>query len=183
MIFGIVPSGLRDSFRFADQRPALEFQRLRGDPPSPHWRDSARFSAAFPELRQFYQAPGITVLRGLHVLNASCVPGKLSSLCIRLLGLLVVVAGPLPATSQPQTFVPGWTQESPATSPPARNGHAMAYDSAHGQVVLFGGVASGYLNDTWLWNGTNWTLQSPATSPPARYAHAMAYDSAHAQEV
>src|SRR5207253_1655531 len=32
-----------------------------------------------------------------------------------------------------------WTQKSPQNSPPARYGSAIAYDSAHGQVVLFGG--------------------------------------------
>jgi hypothetical protein len=39
----------------------------------------------------------------------------------------------------------------------ARDQHAMAYDAARGQVVLFGGVGySGTLNDTWVWDGTNW---------------------------
>jgi uncharacterized protein (TIGR03437 family) len=82
---------------------------------------------------------------------------------------------------------PNWTQQSPQTSPPARLGHAMAYDSAHGQVVLFGGVTQGYsgqvLNDTWVWDGINWTEKAPQNSPPARYGHAMAYDSAHSQVV
>ena len=35
-----------------------------------------------------------------------------------------------------------WTQKSPQTSPPARHRHAMAYDSAHGQIVLFGGYSN-----------------------------------------
>ena len=77
-----------------------------------------------------------------------------------------------------------WTQKSPATSPPARFSHAMAYDAAHGQVVLFGGEGnSGLLSDTWVWDGANWTQKSPATSPPARFSHAMAYDAAHGQVV
>jgi uncharacterized protein (TIGR03437 family) len=79
-----------------------------------------------------------------------------------------------------------WTQKSPETSPPARQYHAMAYDSAHGQVVLFGGMGAinfEYLNDTWVWDGSNWTQQSPQTSPPVREQHAMAYDSAHDQTV
>ena len=80
-----------------------------------------------------------------------------------------------------------WTQKFPQTSPPAREAHAMAYDSAHGEVVLFGGYGGtsfsgpGYLNDTWVWDGSNWTKKSPPTSPPARFAHSMAYDSAHRQ--
>jgi hypothetical protein len=36
-------------------------------------------------------------------------------------------------------FDPSWVQLSPATSPSAGQGAAIAYDSAHGQVVLFGG--------------------------------------------
>jgi Kelch motif len=72
-----------------------------------------------------------------------------------------------------------WTEQSPATSPPARLDAAMAYDAATGTVVLFGGDNKhGYLGDTWTWNGTTWTEQSPATSPPARSGAAMAYDAA-----
>jgi uncharacterized protein (TIGR03437 family) len=74
-----------------------------------------------------------------------------------------------------------WKQKFPQNSPPARYQHAMAYDSAHGQVVLFGGLYGDLLNDaladTWLWDGSNWIEASPATSPPARSNHAMAYDS------
>jgi hypothetical protein len=77
-----------------------------------------------------------------------------------------------------------WVQEAPATSPPPRYYHAMAYDSAHGQVVLFGGYSgSAYLADTWVWNGATWTKKSPVTSPTARLGHAMAYDSVHQQVV
>lgn len=43
-----------------------------------------------------------------------------------------------------------WTKKTPATSPPARDGHSLAYDSARGQIVLAGG---GGLRDTWTWNG------------------------------
>jgi PKD repeat protein len=62
---------------------------------------------------------------------------------------------------------------------PARDGHAMAYDSARGEVVLFGGslYPSSSLNDTWEWDGTNWVKRDPIAKPSARYAHAMAYDS------
>ena len=72
-----------------------------------------------------------------------------------------------------------WTQASPATSPPAREGATMAYDPAIGRLVLFGGVgASSELNDTWTWDGRTWTQASPATSPPARWGASMAYDPA-----
>ncbi len=73
-----------------------------------------------------------------------------------------------------------WTQRTPATSPPGRFFHAMAYDSARGVTVLFGGFQSGsnVLDDTWEWNGSDWTQRSPTDSPDPRNGHAMAYDSA-----
>jgi hypothetical protein len=45
-----------------------------------------------------------------------------------------------------------WTQQSPATSPPARDYVPMAYDPGTGQLVLFGGSGNGgFLNDTWTY--------------------------------
>ena len=56
------------------------------------------------------------------------------------------------------------------------------------QLVLFGGYrqGGGFLNDTWVWDGTNWAQTTPANpsdSPTARYVSAMAYDVAHQQVV
>ena len=77
-----------------------------------------------------------------------------------------------------------WVLKTPVTSPPAREGHAMAYDSARGRVVLFGGTdGNGPLGDTWEWDGHSWVQRTPATSPTARYGHAMAYDSARGHVV
>jgi Bacterial Ig-like domain (group 3)/Galactose oxidase, central domain len=97
---------------------------------------------------------------------------------------LVVVIGlsgltaPASATNPPNT----WTQLSPANSPPVRDDAAMAYDPATNQLLLFGGQGTtGYLGDTWSWNGTTWTQLSPANSPSARYGAAMAYDAATGQ--
>jgi hypothetical protein len=48
----------------------------------------------------------------------------------------------------------GWTQLSPATSPPPRILASMAFDEFNGQVVLFGGSAIGdpsVANDTWTY--------------------------------
>jgi hypothetical protein len=62
----------------------------------------------------------------------------------------------------------------------------MAFDAMHGQVVLFGGFGGqnqAFLNDTWLWNGTNWTQANPANSPSPRYSSAMDYDAAQGQVV
>ena len=69
-------------------------------------------------------------------------------------------------------------------SPLARHGHALGYDSARGRVVLFGGIndSTGYLSDTWEWDGNVWTQRTPAQSPPARGV-ALAYDSARGRIV
>jgi uncharacterized protein (TIGR03437 family) len=104
----------------------------------------------------------------------------MSDMLCKTSSLLLVLA----AAGVAQT-TPTWTQKSPSTSPPARAYSAMAYDSAHGQAVLFGGEGSNFsaLGDTWVWDGTNWTQKSPAASPPARSGHTMAYDSAHQKVV
>ena len=66
----------------------------------------------------------------------------------------------------------------------------MAYDSARGKVVLFGGyyydynnLKSYYLSDTWEWDGKNWIKMQLSTSPSARREHAMVYDSARRKVV
>jgi hypothetical protein len=57
----------------------------------------------------------------------------------------------------------------------------MAFDAAHGQVVLFGGrTADGQtLGDTWTWDGGSWTQQHPRQSPSARSDAHMGFDAAH----
>jgi hypothetical protein len=61
--------------------------------------------------------------------------------------------------------------------PEARSAAAMAFDSANGTMLLFGGYGiHGPLNDTWTWDGSSWTQQHPSTSPPARGGSLMAYD-------
>ena len=77
-----------------------------------------------------------------------------------------------------------WLLRSPATSPSALSGHAMAYDSARDRVVLFGGTAaSGNVSDTWEWDGTNWAQRYSIASPSKRTVHVMAYDSARGRVV
>jgi hypothetical protein len=81
---------------------------------------------------------------------------------------------------------PTWTPECPATRPPARYAHDVAYDTARGQVVLFGGAdpsTNTSFNDTWVSDGTNWTQKFPTSSPPPKTAHAMTYDAARGQVV
>lgn len=52
----------------------------------------------------------------------------------------------------------------------------MAFDPSTGQTVLFGGNGSTYLNDTWVWDGSNWTQKNPADSPSVRDGAAMSFD-------
>jgi uncharacterized protein (TIGR03437 family) len=75
-----------------------------------------------------------------------------------------------------------WALKAPQLRPTARSGHAIAYDAARGQVVLFGGVGWGNGLDTWTWDGTNWNPKNTA-GPAVRYGYAMAYDDAHEQVV
>jgi hypothetical protein len=75
-----------------------------------------------------------------------------------------------------------WTRQSPPTSPPARLGSALGYDSARRVAVLFSGDIDDLppppiAADTWEWNGTTWTQRSPPTSPPPVQFGAMAFDS------
>ncbi len=70
-----------------------------------------------------------------------------------------------------------WAQQSPSTSPPARDNAAVAEDASHGTVVVFGGF-DGSLpqGDTWTWDGRSWSRSMPAHSPSARRGARMAYD-------
>ncbi len=74
-----------------------------------------------------------------------------------------------------------WTERHPASSPSARTGAAVVYDSATRQLLLFGGstsAESGFCGDTWSWTGRTWHRLHPATSPPARHNADMVYDAA-----
>ncbi|MGB9232275.1 MAG: kelch repeat-containing protein, partial [Terracidiphilus sp.] len=96
----------------------------------------------------------------------------------------LVLAGSISASAQAPTLEGGWNQLSPSTPPPARFATSLAYDSAHAQLVMFGGFGdSGIVGDTWLWNGTNWTQANPASSPSARSNQTMVYDAAQGEAV
>ena len=75
-----------------------------------------------------------------------------------------------------------WTQRQDI-GPAARFGHAMAFDSARGRTVLFGGFASdSSMNDTWEWDGQDWT-QIQDIGPPPRSLTAMVFDSTRGRTV
>lgn len=69
----------------------------------------------------------------------------------------------------------------PELSLTSRVGHSMAYDEAHHQLLLFGGIGaegslgSGDRGSTWSWNGQSWTLLTTA-GPSPRYLASMVYD-------
>ena len=71
----------------------------------------------------------------------------------------------------------------PADAPPSRRSHGMAYDSARGVVVMFGGNSAGFLDDTWEYDGTTWTEVLPAAKPPPREVMGMTYDPTSARVV
>jgi hypothetical protein len=52
----------------------------------------------------------------------------------------------------------------------------IAFDRAHGQLVLFGGLGDdGVLGDSWIGTNGGWhRVEGPG--PPARNVHAMTYD-------
>ena len=80
----------------------------------------------------------------------------------------------------------GWSPQPnppPPQSPYPTSDMAMAYDSARGEVVVFGGISDtlGIHNQTWTWVFTRSPSQwaqppSNGTPPPARARGLMAYD-------
>jgi hypothetical protein len=75
-----------------------------------------------------------------------------------------------------------WTQLADS-GPPGRYLHGLAYDSARGVTVLFGGYgASSLLADTWEWDGTSWT-QKAIAGPSARASVPLAFDSTRGRTV
>jgi hypothetical protein len=80
-----------------------------------------------------------------------------------------------------------WTQLSPARSPGFTSpGWQSAYDTASGQLLLFGGDRNGVSrpsNGTWTWTGTTWRRLTPALNPPGLGGGAMTYDSVSKQLV
>ncbi|MBI1851060.1 MAG: IPT/TIG domain-containing protein [Planctomycetes bacterium] len=79
-----------------------------------------------------------------------------------------------------------WRRMEPAHRPAARSGHALAYDSLRGRVVLFGGLdASGIFADTWEWDGYDWerAASDSDSGPDVRFEHALAFDGTRGQTV
>ena len=82
-----------------------------------------------------------------------------------------------------------WRNSTPSSgaAPVPRSGSTVAYDSARGRVLLFGGLddARGYLGDTWEWdcNARTWTQVATSgtpgvNKPTPRQGVRMVYDAA-----
>ncbi len=84
-----------------------------------------------------------------------------------------LIIAPITSPAVPVTWL-----ERVTGVPPARVGHAVAYDPINGNAVLFGGAASTQLSDMWLWNSDGWSEARPAQMPPPRVDHAIAFDGA-----
>lgn len=74
-----------------------------------------------------------------------------------------------------------WTQAEPTRSPSARAWSAIGWDGTDDYSVLFGGEnQSGYLGDTWWWDGGYvtgaWHPLTPKVSPSARANDSLAWD-------
>ncbi|MHA2330441.1 MAG: Kelch repeat-containing protein [Candidatus Hodarchaeales archaeon] len=67
-----------------------------------------------------------------------------------------------------------WTELNPTSSPSARAGHSMVYDSVNQQVILFGG----WSDETWIFDpqDNEWTKVSTIVHPSARHSVGMYYD-------
>lgn len=75
-----------------------------------------------------------------------------------------------------------WREHFGIPSPQARFHHGMAFDSARGVLVAYGGVdstsSSTILGDTWEWDGTAWTEPKPYTTPGPVYHFGLVFDAA-----
>lgn len=96
----------------------------------------------------------------------------------------IFVRGPL--FDKPESS-PSWHLVA-KTGPSARISPVMAYDSARGRTVLFGGYTwnqdpnVGYYGDTWEWDGFAWK-QVATMGPPPRSNALMVFDSVKGKSV
>ena len=76
------------------------------------------------------------------------------------------------------TLVPKWNQMNIAYMPPPHFGSALAYKRSSGTAFIFGGTnsTSGYLNDTWSFNGSQWQQVQTTHRPSPRYGMVMAWN-------
>lgn len=75
-----------------------------------------------------------------------------------------------------------WTELQPeGERPPARLGHTTIFDAARRRLVVFGGQAAGFFNDTWAYeiDRNQWRrLAASGAAPSRRYGHSGVLDAA-----
>ncbi|MEM7199223.1 MAG: kelch repeat-containing protein [Planctomycetota bacterium] len=79
-----------------------------------------------------------------------------------------------------------WSARQLLGGPSSRTQQAVAFDSARGRLVLFGGfdqASRQELDDTWELDGDTWREVFPPQRPPARFGHHLVYDEARARLV
>ena len=77
-----------------------------------------------------------------------------------------------------------WKHASPSAKPPGRLFGSIAYDSARGRTVLFGGVPDSVPpGDTWEWDGATWYEAHPAAHPPDGFTSGLVFDRTRARTV
>ncbi|MDP2340717.1 MAG: hypothetical protein Q8O67_07160 [Deltaproteobacteria bacterium] len=75
--------------------------------------------------------------------------------------------------------VQSWRERPTVTAPPDRAHACLAFDSARGRAVLFGGDnpnAEAPLGDTWTFGDDGWRREAPVAFPPPRARAGCAYD-------
>ncbi len=73
-----------------------------------------------------------------------------------------------------------WQRVVPTSKPEfiPRLNFGICYDADRKRIILFGGYFNGspyYLNDTWVFDGTNWNEITTHPIPPARAGHQLIY--------
>jgi Galactose oxidase, central domain len=79
------------------------------------------------------------------------------------------------AAASTTTWLPLFSASASLPSP--RSYLAMTYDAASQRILLFGGYdGTGYLNDTWVFDGRTWRKVQTQVAPSRRANAQMAYD-------
>ena len=90
---------------------------------------------------------------------------------------LRAVVPPLPPLAPAAPGVPpGWSHLTGPGPPGARTDAALAFDPVLGVAILFGGWATGPLNDTWQYHDGTWTKLVLTPSPSPRSGASIAWD-------
>jgi hypothetical protein len=86
-------------------------------------------------------------------MNESTFVGGQSGYCVWTSACVIVLANSCSIVRAAPPCV-DWQQRAME----ARAGSVMAYDSARGVTVLYGGSSQGHIHDTWEWDGSKWRL-------------------------